>query len=107
MRLILERTDEGGTVTPTEIAQALAVSTASVTGMLDRLAAGGLIGFVANPADRRSKFVVPFDRGTDADAIDPVTARIREFALDLPDGAASQLADFLDRVREVVDAECR
>ena len=107
MRLILERADEGGTVTPTEIAQALAVSTASVTGMLDRLAAGGLIGFVANPADRRSKFVVPFDRSTDADAIDPVTARIREFALDLPPGAADQLADFLDRVREVVDAECR
>ncbi|MFS0792923.1 MarR family winged helix-turn-helix transcriptional regulator [Microbacterium sp. 1P10AE] len=107
MRLILERADEGATVTPTEIAQALAVSTASVTGMLDRLAAGGLIGFVANPADRRSKFVVPFDRSTDADAIDPVTARIREFALDLPPGAADQLADFLDRVREVVDAECR
>ncbi len=59
MRLILERADDGATVTPTEIAQALAVSTASVTGMLDRLAAGGLIGFVANPADRRSKFVVP------------------------------------------------
>jgi DNA-binding MarR family transcriptional regulator len=107
MRLILERADEGATVTPTEIAHALAVSTASVTGMLDRLAAGGLIGFVANPADRRSKFVVPFDRSTDADAIDPVTARIREFALDLPPGAADQLADFLDRVREVVDAECR
>ncbi|WP_036329268.1 MarR family transcriptional regulator, partial [Microbacterium sp. B19] len=49
MRLILERTDEGGTVTPTEIAQALAVSTASVTGMLDRLAAGGLIGFAPIP----------------------------------------------------------
>lgn len=107
MRLILERADDGATVTPTEIAQALAVSTASVTGMLDRLAAGGLIGFVANPSDRRSKFVVPFDRSTDADAIDPVTARIREFALDLPPGAADQLADFLDRVREVVDAECR
>lgn len=107
MRLILERADEGATVTPTEIAQALAVSTASVTGMLDRLHAGGLIGFVANPADRRSKFVIPFDRSTDADAIDPVTARIREFALDLPAGAADQLADFLDRVREVVDAECR
>lgn len=107
MRLILERADEGATVTPTEIAQALGVSTASVTGMLDRLHAGGLIGFVANPADRRSKFVVPFDRTSDADAVDPVTARIREFALDLPEGAADHVAEFLDRVREVVDAECR
>ncbi|MCG7416244.1 MULTISPECIES: MarR family transcriptional regulator [Microbacterium] len=107
MRLILERADEGATVTPTEIAQALGVSTASVTGMLDRLHAGGLIGFVANPADRRSKFVVPFDRTSDADAVDPVTARIREFALDLPEGAADHVVEFLDRVREVVDAECR
>ena len=54
MRLILERADAGLSVTPTEIAQSLAVSTASVTGMLDRLHAGGLITLAANPADRRS-----------------------------------------------------
>ncbi|WP_150953060.1 MarR family transcriptional regulator [Microbacterium testaceum] len=106
MRLILERADAGATLTPTEIAQSLGISTASVTGMLDRLRAGGLIDFVANPSDRRSKFVVPFDRATDPDAIDPVTARIREFALGLPDDTAGQVAAFLDRVREVVDAEC-
>ncbi|CAN3701022.1 hypothetical protein MMX123_01015 [Microbacterium sp. MM2322] len=106
MRLILERTDDGHHVTPTEIAQALGISTASVTGMLDRLHAGRLITFMANPADRRSKFVVPFDRDQDPDAIDPVTARIREFALDLPADTADQIVSFLDRVREVVDAEC-
>jgi len=106
MRLILERADAGVTVTPTEIAQALAISTASVTGMLDRLRAGGLIDFLANPSDRRSKFVVPYDRDIDPDAIDPVTARIREFALSLPVDAAGQVATFLDRIREVVDAEC-
>lgn len=106
MRLVLERSDEGQSVTPTEIAHALGISTASVTGMLDRLHAGGLVGFVANPSDRRSKFVVPYDRGADPDVIDPVTARIREFALDLPADAAGQIAMFLDRVREVVDAEC-
>jgi len=106
MRLVLERADEGMHITPTEIAQALGVSTASVTGMLDRLHAGGLIRFVANPADRRSKFIVPFDRNVDADEIDPVTARIREFALALPAETADEVTAFLDRVREVVDAEC-
>ncbi|WP_210072330.1 MULTISPECIES: MarR family transcriptional regulator [Microbacterium] len=106
MRLILERADAGGSLTPTEIAQSLGISTASVTGMLDRLRAGGLVDFVANPSDRRSKFVVPFDRDTDPDAIDPVTARVREFALGLPSDTADQIAAFLDRVREVVDAEC-
>ncbi|MEV7873805.1 MarR family transcriptional regulator [Microbacterium sp. NPDC089188] len=107
MRLILERADAGARITPTEIAQSLAISTASVTGMLDRLHAGGLISFEANPADRRSKFVMPLDRDADPDAVDPVTARIREFALDLPTDTAGQLVQFLDRVREVVDAECR
>ncbi|WP_314455418.1 MarR family transcriptional regulator [uncultured Microbacterium sp.] len=106
MRFILERADAGATVTPSELAQHLGISAASVTGMLDRLHAGGLIAFVANPTDRRSKFVVPFDRGTDPDAIDPVTAQIRAFAAELPDDAADHVAAFLDRVREVVDAEC-
>ncbi|MCJ1706374.1 MarR family winged helix-turn-helix transcriptional regulator [Microbacterium sp. VKM Ac-2923] len=106
MRLVLERADAGATVTPSEIAQYLGISAASVTGMLDRLHAGGLITFVANPSDRRSKFIVPFDRGTDPDAIDPVTARIRDFAAELPHEAADHVAAFLDRVREVVDAEC-
>ncbi len=106
MRLVLERADADATVTPTEIAQHLGISAASVTGMLDRLHAGGLVGFVTNPADRRSKFVVPFDRATDPDAIDPVTAQIRAFAAELPDETAGLVAAFLDRVREVVDAEC-
>lgn len=106
MRLVLERADADSTVTPTEVAQYLGISAASVTGMLDRLHAGGLIGFVTNPADRRSKFIVPFDRGTDPDAIDPITAQIRAFAAELPDGTADHVAAFLDRVREVVDAEC-
>lgn len=105
MRLILERADDGLNITPTEIAHALGVSTASVTGMLDRLNLAGLVCFVANPSDRRSKYVIPFDRGLDDEAIDPVTARIREFAGDLPDVAIDQVAAFLDRVSEVVDAE--
>jgi len=106
MRYILERADVGEGVTPSEIASHLGVSGASVTGMLDRLHAGGMIAFAAHPRDRRSKLVVPFDRSTDADDVDPVTAKIRQFAADLSPEAAAQVADFLERVREVVDAEC-
>jgi len=106
MRYILERSDDGESVTPTEIAQHLSVSTASVTGMLDRLAAGGLIAFQSNPRDRRSKFVVPFDRSVDLTDIDPLAARIREFASALSPSEAEHVATFLDRVREAVDEEC-
>jgi DNA-binding MarR family transcriptional regulator len=106
MRYVLDRTDAGENVTPTAIAQHLGVSTASVTGMLDRLHHGGLIAFVPNPDDRRSKLVVPFDRDTDLEDIDPLTARIRELADDLPDDAVPHISRFLELVREAVDLEC-
>jgi DNA-binding MarR family transcriptional regulator len=106
MRFVLERADSGEGVTPSEIAAHLGVSGASVTGMLDRLHAGGMIAFAAHPRDRRSKLVVPFDRSTDADDLDPITAKIREFATELSPEAAEQVALFLERVREAVDVEC-
>jgi len=106
MRLILDRADEDDFITPTEIANALGVSTASVTGMLDRLHAGGLIGFAANPADRRSKYVVPFDRSVADAPIDPITAEVTRLAASLPTGARGQVVEFLERIREVIDAEC-
>lgn len=106
MRFILDRSDEGEDVTPTAIAQHLGVSTASVTGMLDRLHQGGLIGFAENPRDRRSKLVRPFDRDIDLEDVDPLTAHIRRLAEDLSPEAAGEVALFLARVREAVDLEC-
>lgn len=107
MRFILERADDGsGGVTPTEIAQHLDVSTASVTGMLDRLHSGHLIAFEANPRDRRSKLVVPFDRSVDLEDVDPLTAQIRSYAASLPEDAAAHVVRFLDFVRDAVDQEC-
>lgn len=106
MRYVLDRSDAGERVTPTTIAQHLGVSTASVTGMLDRLRHGGLIAFMPNPDDRRSKLVVPFDRDSDLDDIDPLTARIRELATEIPENARAHVARFLTLVREAVDEEC-
>lgn len=106
MRYILERADEGSAATPSEIAQYVGVSAASVTGILDRLAGGGLIAFEANPRDRRSKLVVPFDRSIDLSDVDPLTAQIRGFAEKLTEREARHVAEFLDRVREAVDEEC-
>lgn len=106
MRYVLERADAGEDVTPTDIARHLGVTTASVTGMLDRLHVGGLLAFRPNPDDGRSKLVVPFERGLDADDIDPVTAHIRRLADELPPAVAGQVARFLERITAVVDREC-
>ncbi len=47
------------------------------------------------------------DRADDLEDVDPLTRRIRELAEELPDDAASQVAEFLRRVGDIVDGECR
>ncbi|QEW00905.1 MarR family transcriptional regulator [Microbacterium caowuchunii] len=107
MRFILERADAGERVTPRAVAAHLGVSAAAVSGILDKLHSGGMITFAVNPDDRRSKHVLPFDRSTDADDVDPLTARIREEAADLDPVTAEAVAAFIERVVRSVDAECR
>jgi DNA-binding MarR family transcriptional regulator len=107
MRFVFERADEGKKVTPRAIAAHLGVTAAAVSGILDKLRAGGLIAFVENPDDRRSKHVVPFDRDADVDEIDPLTARIRDAAAELDAATARAVAAFIDQITQSVDAECR
>lgn len=105
-RLIFEKSDAGERVTPTEIAEHLGLSTASMTHILHRLRGGGLITFVRNPDDGRSKYVVPVDRSTDLEDIDPLGTRIREFAKGLTEREAAHVVRFLEAVSDAVDEEC-
>jgi DNA-binding MarR family transcriptional regulator len=107
MRFILERSDAKEGVTPRAVAAHLGVSPAAVTGILDKLHAGRMVAFQQNPDDRRSKLIVPFDRSVDADDIDPLTARVRDAAERLDPAIAEAVAQFLERVTETVDLECR
>lgn len=107
MRFVLERADAGERVTPRAVAAHLGITPAAVSGILDKLQAGGMIAFEANPDDGRSKYVVPFDRSTDADDVDPLTARIRTEAERLEPDTAAAVAEFIDRIVRSVDAECR
>ncbi|MDQ1127978.1 MarR family winged helix-turn-helix transcriptional regulator [Microbacterium sp. SORGH_AS_0888] len=106
MRFVYERSDADEDVTPTAIAEHLGVSTAAVTGILDRLRAGGLVTFRAHPSDGRSKLVVPVDRSVDLDDIDPLTAKIRRLSAGLSEEAMVEIAGFLDAVADEVDQEC-
>ena len=107
MRYVYERSDAGEDVTPTAIAEHLEISTAAVSGILDRLHAGGMIAFASNPRDGRSKLVVPFDRSTDVDDLDPLTAAVRTFAVNMSPEMVEAVARFLEHVIEAVDDECR
>lgn len=105
-RYIFEQADAGGGVTPTEIADHIGVSTATMTGILKRLHAGGIIAYERNPDDGRSKRVRPLDRSTDLEDIDPLTAKIRAFAAGLSEREAEHVARFLDAVSDEVDKAC-
>jgi len=107
MRYVFERTDAGEDVTPTAIAEHLEISTAAVTGILERLHAGGMLAFKANPRDGRSKLVVPFDRSADVDDLDPLTAAVREFAEEMPPEIIEGVNEFLERLIDAVDDACR
>lgn len=106
MRFILERADERTSVTPRAIAEHLGVSSASVSAILDRLHAGGMISVRRNPDDGRSKLIAPLDRDADADEIDPMTARIRRMASSLSTADAELVARFLEEIADAVDQEC-
>lgn len=107
MRFIQEKGDSGSPVTPTDIAQHLGITTPSVTLILNRLRTGGLITFVSNPDDGRSKRVVPLDRGADPDDHDPLTARIRDYADALSASEREVVVAFLHKIADAVDEECR
>lgn len=67
-----------GQLTPTVIAERLGLTTASVTGLLDRLATAGYLTRRPNPRDRRSILVSLTDDGLRA-----VAASFNLFAADL------------------------
>lgn len=54
MRFIIMSTNQGNTVTPGMIADHLAISTASTTKLLDRLAVAGHVTRSPHPSDRRA-----------------------------------------------------
>ena len=62
LRMLIVREQRGEWVSPHEIARHLAISTASTTKLLDRLAERGHIERRPHPADRRARIVVLTDR---------------------------------------------
>lgn len=105
LRLVADAADRGDPLTPSQVAQRIGVSNSAMTPVLKRLVDAGLIAFRKSSTDARSKTIVPTDR-TDPDTVDPLAARIRAIADDLPPATAHDVAVFLEQVRRSVDAEC-
>jgi len=107
LQFILDRNDRGEPATPTALAKHLAITTASTTGVLDRLVANGLIARLPSPTDRRSSVLVPGDRRIDVDGMDPLSAPIAALASALPESDAATVRMFLEQVTRMVTRHCR
>lgn len=95
----------GGTLTPGEIADSLRLSTGSVTGVIDRLEAHGLVERTRHPLDRR-KVAVRLVEGADGIATASAPG-MREAMTRLHEGYSVDelrvITDWLERVGVTLD----
>lgn len=100
LRLLLQAHQDGAAVSPKDISQALAISSASTTALLDRLGKGGHVRRVPHPADRRRVFIELSEntvRSLSA-TVDEESARVSHAIAALPAETAEGIIGFLDRL---------
>ena len=98
---------EGGPITPSELARAVELSQATVTGIIDRLEAQALVSRARNVDDRRRVTVSLTDAGAAlvAKAPPPLDARFLERLARLPDVHQARLLAALDEVATMMDID--
>ena len=105
LRYLLKAQQEGRSVSPGEIARYLAVSTASMTAIVDRLEKSGHVRRERHVTDRRSIYVVPT---TESDAevrrtLGEMHERMLEAVVDMSPGEIRIVMETLGRLQAAVD----
>lgn len=105
LQFVMENEVTAHPATPGMIAAHLAISTASTTKVLDRLAAAGHLERLPHPYDRRSLVLraTPHARAEVNERLGPMFARLAEIATAVPDGCRTAVAAFLDAVSDELD----
>ena len=104
---VLQIVGETGSKTPTEISVRMGVSQATMTALIDRLAAKGLVTRQRSDTDRRQTNVVitPTGQTTVADAPDPLQQRyVKKFEA-MASWEQAMVVAVLERVSEMLDAQ--
>ena len=104
---VLQVVDEKSSATPKALATQMGVSQATVTTLVDKLVARGLVERIPSERDRRQTNVVVTEQGHSRliDAPDALQQRyVRAFAK-LSDWEQAQLVSSLERVADMLDAK--
>lgn len=96
---------DAGTMMPSEMARAVSLSQATVTGILDRLSQRKLITRRRNPRDKRRVIVRLTDSGRDLldSAPSPLHGGLAEALRAMSDVERLTIHDVLERVAEIMD----
>lgn len=104
--LIMQLLHRQGSMPAGELAQRVSLSQATVTSILDRLAAKGLVERERSEEDRRKVFILLTDEGAEkiADAPTPLQEQfVKQFG-DLKDWEQAQIISALQRIAHMMDA---
>ncbi len=104
---VLQVIAETGRTTPTAIANRMGVSQATVSALIDRLEAKGLVRRARSDTDRRQTNLTLTDAGTEAlsRAPDALQQRYVKRFEALPDWEQSMIVAALERVSALLDAD--
>lgn len=105
LRFLVRARGEGRTVTPTDIARYLGISTASTTALMDRLEQSGHLERARHPSDRRSVLVTNTSQADDEvrPTLDDMNERMMAAMAGTTDAEADVIVAFLERVQAAAD----
>ena len=104
---VLQIVAERDSATPKLLARQMGVSQATVTALVDKLVARGLVSRVPSEQDRRQTNIVATDLGRERldDAPDALQQRYVTAFKQLQDWEQAQLVSSLERVADMLDAQ--
>jgi len=105
LRLLFTAARAGRNVSPTELSKALGITTASTTGLIDRLVRNGHVERRPNPDDGRAVIVVPTTTSETEVRVtfSNVHRRMMDAAKCLSPDEAATIVAFLEKMREAVE----
>lgn len=102
---VLRQTRKDGSTTPSELAEKIHLSQATISGILDRLELNGLIKRTKRPDDRRVVLVklTPKGKKTVSTLPEPLHENFAASLKELPEPERATMTETLERVADMMD----
>jgi DNA-binding MarR family transcriptional regulator len=105
LRHMLKARSQGRSITPSELAKFLGISTASMTAMVDRLEKSGHVQRQSHPTDRRRIHLIVTDKSDEEvrETLGPMHERMMAAVADMDPEESRVVIACLERLQEALD----